>query len=462
MTGPEQYAFGEFVLDVTERRLLKGVDAVPLPPKAHDLLVALVRHGGRLVTKGDLLTAVWPDSFVEEGILSVHVSGLRKALGDTTRPPKYIETVSRTGYRFMGVSRKDTPFPFVPGGAIEVRRPAAVRPLAAQEQFGRGRSHVLSGSFFEIPKAITAFRAAIDLDPTYAAAYAGLALAYCAQASLRARPHIEAHADAKTAALRALALDDQCGDAQVALATVLFLSEWDWVGAERSLSRALDINPNHTEAYLLYGSLMEALGQLDRGLHLKQQALERDPFSPLVLVQIATAYWHQRRYDDSIAWATKALEVDPGHLLAREFLAGAYWKKGDFDRLLTESITQAESFGVTGDALAQLKQSCVEMREAYAAGGHANVARHQLAHMPAVDGPALQLAILHAAAGDMDAAFHHLNRVIDSHDPCLVHLAVAPQWDNFRADTRFTDCLAKMGLSPLAKPPSDPPPAGRD
>jgi DNA-binding winged helix-turn-helix (wHTH) protein/cytochrome c-type biogenesis protein CcmH/NrfG len=460
MTGLEQYEFGEFVLDVTERRLLKGADAVPLAPKAHDLLVALVRHGGRLVTKGDLLTAVWPDSFVEEGILSVHVSGLRKAIGDTSRPSKYIETVSRTGYRFMGATRREAPFPFVPGGAIEVRRPAVVRPLEAQEQFGLGRAHVLSASSRELPRAIAAFRAAIDLDPTYAAAYAGLALAHCAEATLRARPHLEAHADARTAALRALALDGECGDAQVALATVLFLSEWDWVGAERSLIRALDINPNHTEAYLLYGSLMEALGQLDRGLHFKQQALERDPFSPLVLVQIATAYWHQRRYDEAIVWADKALDIDPRHLLAREFLAGAYWKKGDFDRLMTENIKQAESFGMTGDALAHVKQSCVDMSEAYAAGGHASVARYRLRLMPG-DGPALQLAILHAAAGDMDAAFHDLNRVIDSRDPCLVHLAVAPQWDNFRTDARFSDCLVKMGLGQPIAPPASPGPSRR-
>jgi len=448
MTGREQYEFGEFVLDVTERRLLKGADSVPLAPKAHDLLVALVRHAGRLITKEELLALVWPDSFVEEGILSVHVSGLRKALGDAIRPSRYIETVSGSGYRFQAAVRRETIFPFVPGGSIEARRAPTRRPLEAQEQFGRGRAHVLSASLFQLPDAIAAFRAAIDLDPTYAAAYAGLALTYCAQASLRARPHLEAHADAKNAALRALALDADCADAQVALATVLFLSEWDWVGAERSLERALAINPNHTEAYLQYGSLMEALGQLDRGLHLKQQALERDPFSPLVLVQIATAYWHQRRYDDAIVWADKALARDPNHLLAREFLAGAYWMKGDLDRLLTENLRQAESFGVTGDALARLQQSCAEMREAYTTGGRAGMARYQLAHIPesADGGPPLQSARLYAEIGNLDAAFQHLNRVIDGHDPCLVHLGVAPQWDGFRADARFGACLARLGL----------------
>ena len=112
----------------------------------------------------------------------------------------------------------------------------------------------------------------------------------------RAVPHQEAFAEAKASALRALAMDSASADAQVALGTVLFLSEWDWTAAERSLCRAIDINPDHTEALLQYGSLQEALGRLDDGLRIKQQALARDPRSALVLVQIAMSYWHQRKY----------------------------------------------------------------------------------------------------------------------------------------------------------------------
>ena len=113
-----------------------------------------------------------------------------------------------------------------------------------------------------------------------------MAPARCAQAALRAVPHQEAFAEAKSSALRALAMDSGSADAQVALGAVLFLGEWDWVGAERSLRRALEINPDHTETLLQYGSLHEALGRLDEGLRFKQQALARDPRS-LVLVHIA-------------------------------------------------------------------------------------------------------------------------------------------------------------------------------
>src|SRR4026209_2991185 len=106
MTSPhEVYEFGEYVLDVAERRLLKAGAAVPLAPKAQDVLVALVRRAGNLITKRELLDLVWADVAVEEGVLAVYVSALRKALG----PDEYIETIARAGYRFAAeVERRTT------------------------------------------------------------------------------------------------------------------------------------------------------------------------------------------------------------------------------------------------------------------------------------------------------------------------------------------------------------------
>jgi DNA-binding winged helix-turn-helix (wHTH) protein len=117
MARGEAFHFGDCTLEVDERQLLRSATVVRLSPKAFDVLVALVRHPGHLVTKDELLADVWPESFVEEGILTVHVSALRKALGDDQRPPTYIETVARSGYRFIAplevVSR--------PSGALLLR-----------------------------------------------------------------------------------------------------------------------------------------------------------------------------------------------------------------------------------------------------------------------------------------------------------------------------------------------------
>ena len=593
MFAPERYVFAEFLLDATERRLSLRGHPVALEPKTHDLLVTLVRHAGRLVTKRELLDLVWPDSFVGDGILAVHITSLRKALGDDARQSEYIETVPRSGYRFiasvtrasltrasltretaaggdslqrwslavlparaltteilsgrdqnLGLAISDTLIdrlgaikeivlrptratqkygqggedPAVVGRSLRVdavidtffirtgdrlelstrlvragdgsvawrrrfdqpvadvttiadavaddvaalfgvslpsrqssgaasapdKARATARPTGcpeAYELFGRGRLHLLAASMFEVPKALAAFRAAVERDPAYAAAHAGVALAHCAQAELRVAPVSESYAEARAAALRALAMNDACADAQVALAAVLYLSDWNWLAAARSLDRALEINPNHTEAYLLYGRLMETQGDLSRGLEMKQRALERDPFSPLVHLQISLSYWNQRRYDDAIEWANRTLELDPEHPHAREHLAAAYLKKGDTDRHMAESIRHAERHGVPPEALEPL-------RRAYAEGGRAGVVSFVLEQAGEQAGAsAIMLTVHNAEAGNLDAAFHHLERALASRDPALVHLAVAPQWDDLRGDPRFPPCLARMGLA---------------
>lgn len=557
MRGGEIYQFGDFTLEPTERRLSQRGQPISVAPKAFDVLVALVRSAGSLVTKRQLLDAVWAGSFVEEGILAVHISALRRALGAGC-----IETVARSGYRFHAavtrpaeaislavlpahpltagilsqrdqstgmalaaaladaLGRQDQVLvrrqslaagggdPASTGAALRVdavvdtqflrvgdRMRVAVRllrsgdgaclwsgefdepigqfaaitdaaagrlaghfgapgpqlppqppiPAEVYELFGRGRAHLLAGSMFEAPKAVESFRAAIERSPEYAQAHAGLALAHCAMAELRAAPHAEAYAEARTAALRALAMDPLCADAQVALGAVLFLSDWNWEAASRSLERALELHPNHTEAYLLYGRLLDALSRSAEALAMKLKALERDPFSPLVHLQISMTYWNQRRYDDSIAWAQKALALDPRHPHAREHLAAARLKQGDLEGYMQENLRHAKAHGVPAAALEPFQR-------AYRAGGRAAIVKliiEQAARQPQ-PAAALILAIHCAEAGDRDAAFEHLDRAIESRDPALVYLAVGPQWDDLRGDSRFGERLARMGLAGAA------------
>jgi len=436
MADQEVYEFAGFTLDVNERRLANRQEVVAIAPKAHDVLVALVRDAGRLVTKQDLLDRVWPDAHVDEGILSVHISNLRKALDDHDADRRLIETVPRAGYRFLAeVTRRP-----LRADAYSMRWPVGV--LAAQpavyELVGRGRAHLLTSSVAEVPKAVEAFQAAIALDPTYAAAHAGLARACCAQAELRVVPHDAAYTDARAAALRALAMDDESADAQVALGAVMFLSDWNWTGAERSLERALELDATHTEAYLLYGRLLDALGKFDRALAVKHKALERDPSSALVHLQIAQSFWNQRRYHDVIRWSDRVLELDRRHPLAGEYLASAYWKLGDFDRQMAESLRHAAVHGVPPAVIAELNQ-------VYTDGGRDAMVRWAIAHAGPSGNP-VQLAVLHGELGNLDEAFRYLDAAIDRRDPSLVHLAVAPQWDSLRDDARFAACLTRMGL----------------
>jgi tetratricopeptide (TPR) repeat protein len=331
----------------------------------------------------------------------------------------------------------------------------------AAELVARGWAHLRSASFFEVSDAVSVFQAATVIDPTYAAAYAGLALAKVAQATVHDVPHLEALADAKAAALRALALDDKSADAQVALGQVMLFSEWDWIAAERSFQRALAINPSHAEAYLHYGGLMEALGELPRGFDLKLKGLECDSTSALAHVLIAVSFWNQRRYDDVIVWVNKALDRDPRHLLARELLVGAYAKKGDVERQLEQDLKRVEArFDLSDETRAALKPICDEFVHVYKHEGKAAAFQYFLKHKQRLDelipdgasergntiiGPLARSAEM----GDLDKAFELLQRALDVRDPRLVHLAVAPQWDSLRADPRFNECLARMQLRPV-------------
>ena len=447
MAGSETFHFDEFTLDVRERRLLRGTEAVRLPPKAYDVLVALVQQRGHLVTKDELLTRLWPGTFVEEGSLNVCVSALRKALGEDARRPTYIETVARSGYRFIAAVRCD------PAGEKASVPSARARPVELYELVGRGRSHLLSDSFLELPAAVDAFRSAVEIDPTYAPAHAGLARARCVLAASHAVPHQEAFAEAKASALRALAMDSASADAQVALGTVLFLSEWDWTAAERSLQRALEINPDHTEALLQYGSLQEALGRLDDGLRCKQQALARDPRSPGVLVQIAISYWHQRKYDDALVWAQRAIDVNPKHAQACQFMSYVYLKIGDIDRFAALAVRMSIEFGFPKEWVAVMRQVTAAAQQVYATAGLSGLNRFWVEQIP---NPQLDFDVLlkmpffrariYGAAGRLDEAFDCLDQAVAQRDPALVHLAVAPDWDGLRDDPRFDDRLKKMGL----------------
>ena len=333
----------------------------------------------------------------------------------------------------------------------------------ASELVARGWAHLRSGSFFELSDAVSAFEAATEGAPAYAAAHAGLALTKVAQAVSHDVPHLEALAEAKTLALRALALNDRSADAQVALGQVMFFSEWDWTAAERSFQRALAINPNHAEAYLHYGGLMEAVGQLTRGLELKLQGLECDSTSALAHVLIASSLWNQRRYDDVIVWVNKALDRDPRHMFARELLVGAYWKKGDFKRQIVEDLRRVEARDLREEARAALREIVAEILHAYDHEGLAAANRCIVKHMSSawltelmsdeggstiigrgntMIGPLARSA----EAGDLDKAFELLQGALVVRDPGLVHLAVAPQWDKMRPDPRFNECLARMKL----------------
>jgi DNA-binding winged helix-turn-helix (wHTH) protein len=151
-----QYRFGPFVVDRARYRVLRGAEALELTPKLLDLLIHLVDHAGSLVTKEELLDALWPGANVTDNALAQAVSELREALGDNAGTPYFIKTVTRRGYRFIAPVEtiKNAPQDSAPVATVTARSPAADL----------------------LHRAIDHARRAIDLDDTLAEAYATLAL----------------------------------------------------------------------------------------------------------------------------------------------------------------------------------------------------------------------------------------------------------------------------------------------
>ncbi len=227
------------------------------------------RRDDRYQSARELLTDLWP----LKRQLDANAAG---AVPDAVR----FELLRRAGSHPGAATLK-------PAVADDASTTDAPRPSEASELLARGWAHLRSGSFFELADAVSAFQAATVIDPTFAAAWAGLAHAKVASATNR-NVLVEAYGEARAAALRALALDDESADAHAALGEVMLCAEWDWIAAERSFQRALAIDPSHAHAYLRYGDLMEALGDLERGFQLKLQGLECDSTSVLAHVQIAS------------------------------------------------------------------------------------------------------------------------------------------------------------------------------
>jgi DNA-binding winged helix-turn-helix (wHTH) protein len=205
------FTFGEFTLAPKERLLLCNQQPIHLTPKAFDLLVKLVRHSGHLVTKDDLLSEVWPDTFVEEVNLTVHISGLRKAL-DRGNGNAMIETVPTHGYRFVAP---------VTAGNVEVvlHKPRVLS--SQQDEFRRqptkcadayraylqGRYEWNQRSRESLRRGIEHFQRAVEIDPQFAAAYSGLADCYATLGYLSYMPPSEVFPPAWQHATKAVELD---------------------------------------------------------------------------------------------------------------------------------------------------------------------------------------------------------------------------------------------------------------
>ena len=627
--GLTSYKFGPFEITPSERRLSRGGEPVPITAKAFDTLLFLIQRNGHLVEKSTIMESIWPDSFVEEGNLSVTIHMLRKILGDDVADHKYIETVPKRGYRFTGVVRemrapnvatipttspravRPTPsfrlsmltsaiftpirigiftvltigsvsavvhlrrpseavpkinslavLPFQilnstnelknqdylglgmadaiitklgSGGGVVVRPTSAVSKYAAslpnplevgrelqvdailsgniqvrpgrvmitaqlvrvstgtllwadtfeqtpermsdleseledrvarsmfmrvsEDARGNRTKHssdfkayqlYLQGRYFwnkrtevGLRRSIEYFQQAVVEDPQYSMAYAGLADAYTLLGSYGVEPAEQAYPSAKSAALRALALDDSLSEAHASLGMISFYYEWDWPKAEREFRRAIELNPNYPMGRAWYAVSLAATGRHDEALEQIRRSRELDPISLIINTEVGRVYYLTRRYDEAATEYRRVIELDPNFARAHTRLGMTYVAQGKFAQAIDEFET-AQRLSGSDPYLDGL------LGYAYARRGKRSTALGLLADLKKRSNheyvPAFSMAIIYVGLGEQSSGLDMLDKSYTDRSSYLVYARTDPFLDSLRTDPRFKALLERLHL----------------
>ena len=206
--------------------------------------------------------------------------------------------------------------------------------MSAYQLCLQGRANILRFTGEGFRNSIEYFQRAIARDPRYAAAYAGMAMAYTELAETGEIPPDEAYPLAEEAASKAIAVDPELAEAHTMVAYVKMAYEFDWAGSEAEFKRAIELNPNSADAYDLYGRLCGSLDRHEEAIALQMRAHELDPI--VNKTDVATALLRAERYDEAAAFARRAVEVDRDDPRCHFTLGWAYLGQGRRDEGLAE------------------------------------------------------------------------------------------------------------------------------
>ncbi len=402
----------------------------PLPEIAAELGVdavvegSVMRAGGRVRITAQLIhassdTHLWADSFDRDlsDVLTLQSEAARAIAAEIR-----IKLTPRARARLEGARR--------------------VNP-EAYEAYLRGRHHLTRRSEEALLNAADYFRHAIDLDPTYALAYVGLADVHNLLAYWSYRPSGEAFPRSKAAARRALELDSASGEAHVSLAYALHYYDWNWNGAEHEYRRAIELNPSYPQAHLWYLNVLTALSRFDEALEQVANCCALDPLSVIGAASESWVRYFMRDFDGAIAVGRKALELDrhsgPAHL----WLSWPYIEKGLFGEAFLALEAARESFGDT--ALLQLTLAYAQARAGDSARARETL-DHVLAQRDQRHVPADSVAMAYMAMGERERAWEWLERAATERAHWLVFLEVEPRFDGFRGDPRFAELKRRVGI----------------
>ncbi|HWS55308.1 MAG TPA: tetratricopeptide repeat protein [Pyrinomonadaceae bacterium] len=314
---------------------------------------------------------------------------------------------------------------------------------AAYDLYLRGRYFMNKRTTEWIRRGVEHFRRAIDLDPGYALAHAGLADAYAFLASSTGeQPPSEFYPKAEAAALKALELDDTLAEAHTSLGFFRLLYEWDFRAAERHFRRAIELQPAYANAHDGHSFYFKATGQHERAVRACREAQKIDPLSLFASVSLAWAYYLARRYDEAVEQNRRALELDPRFFFAHWNLGLALAAQGRLGEAV-EALERAVEHSGGGLTFRG------HLGYVYGLAGRRREAELILSEFDALSRaryvPAYYTAIIRLGLGEHDRALEALARAFDERTGFLVFLRVEPMFDPLREDPRFTELAARIG-----------------
>ena len=307
----------------------------------------------------------------------------------------------------------------------------------------RGQHSIVKWSLDGLRAGIGFCQRAVDIDPTYASAYAWLSAAYAAQSIFGFAAASEAFLRSRSAARKAIDLDDSLAEAHFSLALVLIYHDWDFAGAELELRTALARNPDLPYTYHALSTLRAVQGRVEDSIVAAKRAADLEPLSWMLNFYLGFIYYAARRFRQAIDQISKALEIDPDNLANHRYLADAYAFAGQPQK----AIEQCEKVIGLGRGVMSLQ---LPAAVTYPKAGKPGIARDLLDQAVKDWKPdgrsSFFIAAAEARLGEKDKAFEWLERAFEERAGLLIYLKIHPMFDELREDPRFEVLVSRIGI----------------
>jgi serine/threonine protein kinase/tetratricopeptide (TPR) repeat protein len=307
----------------------------------------------------------------------------------------------------------------------------------------KGRHHWNQWTEDGFYKAIEYFHRAVEKDPAYALAHTGIADSYVLLGWNSYLPPKDAFPKGKMAAMRALRLDPDLGEAHTPLSAVFWLHDWQWQEAEAEFKRSLDLNPAHPTASHWYAEFLMTMGRHEEAIARMKSSQELDPLSLIISVAIGWAFYMAHRHDDAIDQLRRTVELDPNYPVTYWILGLLLRKMGRYEVAIAEGEKGVKLSGgsyLMSAALAQTFAAAGKKREALEILDDLTKLAKQKYVAPYF------FAGIHIGLGEHDRAMEYLEKSYEEHSHWLLYLHIDPSMDGLRSNPRFQNLLQRIGL----------------